>query len=337
MNKTPPVFLLASERSGTNLLRRRLTEFQKTVFGPSPVHLLKELYYTAPFYGDLTKDEIFENLISDTIRLTENHIAPWKIKFFPDEVLREFRDSHPHSTSIVLLTHFLYLKYAESKGFLSYFCKDNNLMEYAWKIITEIPEARFIYLHRDPRDYVLSQIKRLPRISSVVINSELWRDEQTETICLLNDERFKDHIYKVGYEEFLDDETAHLNAISEKFNLERLPQSNLQVHEDKEGTKYAGWENLDKPTMKTNYNKYLQEMSKKQIDIVEAVTWNQMKYLGYKTENTVRPRLRKITKAIDIGWASLKFQANKTFRSKKLNEGREERIAFRAKIRKRVM
>lgn len=35
-----PVFIIASERSGTNLLRKRLTESQSVYLGPSPAHFL---------------------------------------------------------------------------------------------------------------------------------------------------------------------------------------------------------------------------------------------------------------------------------------------------------
>src|SRR5699024_9018031 len=56
---TAPIFLLASERSGTNLLRRRLTEAQSNVYGAAPLHLLKHLYFAEPYYGDLSDDANF--------------------------------------------------------------------------------------------------------------------------------------------------------------------------------------------------------------------------------------------------------------------------------------
>ena len=65
MNVGPiaPVFLLGSERSGTNLLRKRLTESQDIYFGPAPAHFLKHLYYRQYYYGELSKDINFLKMI----------------------------------------------------------------------------------------------------------------------------------------------------------------------------------------------------------------------------------------------------------------------------------
>ena len=62
-----PIFILSSERSGTNLLRRRLSEWQKVAYGPAPLHLLKHLYYAQPFYGDLSKTEALQQFLNDAL------------------------------------------------------------------------------------------------------------------------------------------------------------------------------------------------------------------------------------------------------------------------------
>jgi hypothetical protein len=71
------VFILATERSGTNLLRRRLSEAQSLVIGPAPLHLLKHLYYAEPYYGDLNYDPVFAEFVDDGLALAYEHFSAW--------------------------------------------------------------------------------------------------------------------------------------------------------------------------------------------------------------------------------------------------------------------
>src|SRR4051812_17306600 len=74
-----PIFIVGTERSGSNLLRLLLNELE-SVCVPHPPHLMRDLIPVLERYGDLARDENFLKLIRDAIKLVELHFAPWPIK-----------------------------------------------------------------------------------------------------------------------------------------------------------------------------------------------------------------------------------------------------------------
>ena len=217
-----PVFIISSERSGTNLLRKRITDSQKTYLGPSPAHFLKSLYYQQPYYGDLKVDDNFIDFIASAIKLCTIHFSPWKIKWTSRQILEDFGSSDRNA---IELMHFMMNKYAQEQGFESYICKDNYLYEFALDISSVIPNAKFIFLYRDPRDYVLSQLKRPNASKSIVKFARLWAYEQTK--CIAVAERLHDlgRCFILSYEDFITDEDRKLNELLEFLVVDRVSGS----------------------------------------------------------------------------------------------------------------
>lgn len=283
-----PVFLLASERSGTNLLRRRLTENQNQILGPAPLHLLKHMHWAEPYYGDFIEDNRFEEFVRDSLGLAYNHFSPWDEDISVAEVKSSFDNKKQRSS--VQVMDVLYTLYAQRKGYATYFCKDNNLFDFVADILLELPDAKFVYLYRDPRDVVLSQLKRPLQVKNVYSLAKLWRDEQIKCLRYAGGAlKSQDKILTVSYEDLIVDEENVLNKI---FNFLKLSKINKSVKNNlNEKTDFKEWENLDKPTIKNNFSKYKDELTNKQISIIENVCWYQMRALGYKTEFESKPSI----------------------------------------------
>ncbi|WP_163575250.1 sulfotransferase family protein [Halomonas faecis] len=330
--KGSPVFLLASERSGTNLLRRRLTEQQRTLFGPSPLHLLKHLYYAEPYYGDLRDDKNFIRFVNDALGLAYHHFSPWDVKIVSDEVL-EYYPSLMHARSAVGVMHVLYTLYAYSKGYSSYFCKDNNLFDFVSEIRMELPQARFIYLYRDPRDVILSQKKRPLQNKSTVYLSQLWRDEQIKCIRHSNNLSEDGMLINVSYEDFISNEVRVIDHIIESFGLE--PAGNQVDRFSGEKADVHEWANLNKPTLKNNSGKYMDGLSKSAIRKIEGICWHQMKWLSYLPINKKRPGLSEAQAQLEvlIGKFTRKFRGGA--KSKGITPGQLDRIRFTKGIKKK--
>lgn len=283
----PPVFLISSERSGTNLLRLRITENQDIYYGPEPAHLYKHLYHATPFYGDLNIEKNFSRLVSDALELCYNHFSPWKVKLNVNEIELEYNQNYKRRNSI-LLGHFLMQKYSLLMGYKSYFCKDNFLYDYVFKILYEIPDAKFIYLYRDPRDYTLSQKKRTLVTNNIYAIANMWKTEQIKCLSVakqLNSEQ----IFILSYEDFITDEYNLLAKIFDFLNISfstEIKKNNQQGYPEE-------WENLKKETIKGNYGKYKNALSKKNIRIIESITWNQLKELSYASENKSKPSISR--------------------------------------------
>ena len=280
-----PVFLLASERSGTNLLRRRLTEYQDLIHGPAPLHFLKHLHWALPYYGDLRDDKKFYCLVTDALGLARNHFSPWKLGFGEQDVVDQYGSIFRGSRTSVGLMHVIYTMYARQNGYQTYFCKDNNIFDFVADIRLELPEARFVYLYRDPRDVVLSQRSRPAQNRGVTYLSQLWRDEQIKCLRCLTMLELAESVTRVSYEDLVQSESEVLNNLGKFLGVSLMPvrknlNENLDIHE---------WKNLNSETMSKNVGKFEAVLSEAAVKVIEGVCWNQMKYLGYETEFKERP------------------------------------------------
>src|SRR4030065_1091704 len=71
-----PIFIVGTERSGSNLLRAILNAHENICI-PHPPHIMNELAHLVPRYGDLSQDKNFRRLIDHAVRVVELHFAPW--------------------------------------------------------------------------------------------------------------------------------------------------------------------------------------------------------------------------------------------------------------------
>jgi hypothetical protein len=291
-----PVYILASERSGTNLLRKLVTKHQNIYYGGAPAHLLKHLFYKEPYYGDLSENSNFIKLINDALSLTKEHFSPWQIDWIDNDILNEFDSKYDSCRGVVLLSHFMMEKYAQEQGFQSYICKDNDIFEFVDAIVDSLPDTKFIYLHRDPRDVAASQYLRTLQTNSLVRISALWRYEQIRCISLLC--RFKDRIHRVSYENLIVQPNIEIQNICSFLKIsysEDQNQSEVSHGYAKE------WSNLNRPVMMTNSKNYVKVFSQRQVALIESMLQLQMQYLGYILEKD-NNKVSKYYKIFDFFW-----------------------------------
>lgn len=303
-----PVYLIASERSGTNLLRKRLTDCQDQYYGPTAVHFLKNLHYREPFYGDLADDQAFSALVRDALDLCQVHFAPWEMQMTVEQVLAEYGS---RKRNAVLLGDFMMQRFAESKGYANYFCKDNYLYEFALDIATEIPGALFIYLYRDPRDFALSQSKRPNTSGNLVEFARLWDYEQiksiraTRTLAALGR-----RVMVLSYERLIREEDQVLDELCRFLGVERSAPAAAASDNVKDAV--HDWKNLDRATMTDNAGKFQNELSEAAIGRIEVVCAQTMAHLGYERMTT---RSKPIS-PMETAWRYLYFNVRNVIRSK---------------------
>ncbi|MEX2359673.1 MAG: sulfotransferase [Gammaproteobacteria bacterium] len=307
---TSPIFLLASERSGTNLLRRRLSERQQTWFGPAPLHVLKHLYALEPLYGDLNQDAAFRALISDILGMAYKHFAPWDVTLDTDQVINGYPHYFDGPRSVIGVMHTLNSLYAAAKGYRSYLCKDNNLFDYIYPLSCALPEARFIYLYRDPRDQITSQIRRPLKTSSVRRLADAWVSEQLQCLRAITDPAIARKTLCLSYEDLITDESATIGALCAWLGVETVPIGDSPF--SAESTEIMEWKNLSGATMTGNFGGYKTALSANQIRLVEQSSWAVMRKLGYPPDNPTRPRAGQVGIGMDYlnglasdGWRRL--------------------------------
>jgi len=274
-----PVFIVASERSGTNLLRQRLTEAQDLYYGPSPAHLLKSLYFRDPYFGPLEDDKNFKGLIDAAVKLCTIHFAPWDIDWKIEDLLTEFGD---RSRDALIVMDFLMEKYAREQGRERYISKENFLYEFALDIAARLPGAKFIYLYRDPRDVVVSQCKRQSNSLGVYRFAKLWEYEQTRAIRVHQILAKQGLSVAVSYEDLVSNEEKVIQRLVDFLGTER--SETVEQFSERVAVVPHEWVNLSSGTMRDNFGKYRRELSKRQIKVVEAMCHLQMSQLGYKPD-----------------------------------------------------
>lgn len=274
-----PVFIIASERSGTNLLRVRLTEAQEIYFGVSPAHLLKNLYYREPYFGPLADDTNFTKLLDAALNLCKVHFAPWNIDWTPESLLIDY-GSRPRDT--LFLMDFMMAKYTQEQGRERYISKENFLYEYALDIAARLPGARFIYLYRDPRDVIASQCKRHRYANGVLPFARLWQYEQAKAIRVHNILALQKRSIAISYEELIVNEASVIQRLLAFLKVDH--GAKVEKFSERVDVVPHEWVNLSKPTMSENYLKYRQNLSKRQIKVIEGLCHLQMSHLGYGLE-----------------------------------------------------
>lgn len=281
MQEIPPVFLIGSERSGTNLLRKLVMQHQKIYYAPPAAHFLKHLYTTEPYYNNLGGLDIktFRDLVKDALSLCYEHPSPWEIIFEVNMVVERYKASYSTFNS-VYLSDFLMKEYAQSLGYKSYFCKDNNLFDFVFEILYFLPNAKFIYLYRDPRDVILSQKKRRLQTDSIRKNAKIWRNEQIK--CLASIVHLdSDRIYCVSYEDIVLDSENEIKNVCNYLEVDYIKEP-LKVKVFNDAVTPQEWTNVNKPVIKNNINKYKDELSLREIQSIEELLNCQMKIIGYK-------------------------------------------------------
>jgi len=71
-----PIFMIGTQRSGSNLLRLMLNQLPE-VAAPHPPHILQRLAPVESSYGDFAEDGNFMRLVDDVCRLVELNPVPW--------------------------------------------------------------------------------------------------------------------------------------------------------------------------------------------------------------------------------------------------------------------
>jgi hypothetical protein len=195
-----------------------------------------------------------------------------------EQVLAEYGS---RKRNAVLLADFMMQRFASSKGYADYFCKDNYLYEFALDIAINIPGASFIYLYRDPRDFALSQSKRPNTSANLVEFARLWDYEQVKAIRAARTlEAMDRRVMLLSYERLISDESNVLDELCRFLGVDRSAAPSIAADNVKEAV--HEWKNVGRETMTDNAGKFQKELGQAAIGRIEVVCAQTMAYLGYE-------------------------------------------------------
>jgi len=272
-----PVYIVGTERSGSNLLRLVLNAHSRIAV-PHPLHLLRFFAPMEAAYGDLSVEANFARLVDDVLWLKRVHIHPWEVPIDRDRLLAEAcpRDA-------MGIKGALYDQVRTAEGKVRWGCKSTFMVHYSERALARDPGARFVLLIRDPRDVAASSRRSVFSTFHPWLTARLWREQQALGLDLA-DRLGPAAVHVLRYEDLLADPAGRIEALC-TFLEEPFEEAMLRFHETEDARTSArlseSWQNTARPVLGQNAGKYRQDLSRDEIALVEAEAGRLMDRLGY--------------------------------------------------------
>ncbi|HEU0202881.1 MAG TPA: sulfotransferase [Burkholderiaceae bacterium] len=274
-----PVFMIGTQRSGSNLLRLMLNQLPN-IAAPHPPHILHRMTPLLPVYGDLSKASNFAMLVEDVCRLIELNPVAWEgVTLDRRQIAAACRER-----SLVAVFGATYQALAEARGAQTWMCKSMQNTLFLAQIEAYFPDARYIYLYRDGRDVAVSFRKAVVGEKHFFHIAKEWGETQRLALAhraVVPAERFAN----VSYEELTAQPEATMQRLCAFLGAAYHP-SMLEFHKSDEAKRAAEssalWGNVVKPVMTDNTRKFLREAAAEDIRVFEHVAGDVLDALGYE-------------------------------------------------------
>ena len=276
-----PIFIIGTERSGTNLLRLILNS-HPDIAVPHPPHILKLFTPLLPLYGDLAIDRNFRTLIRDVCRLVELHTYPWEITPDREQVFREAA-----ARELICIYFAVYDQYLEHSGKKRWCCKSTFMIDHVADILRFYPDARFIFMVRDGRDVAVSAKTSIFNHFHVYYSAQRWQREQRLGLVWLK-KLPQEQIILLKYEQLIKAPLATVQGLCTFLDLsfdDRMLEYHRFNEAQKSGALSISWENTARPVMSGNDGRFRKLLTKQEIIQFEAIALNEMAELGYQPDS----------------------------------------------------
>lgn len=284
---TAPIFLICSERSGSNLIASIVGEHPQ-VYSHPPYHLGRDLVMRL-------HEVAAGGVASEALQLLKRNAVARIGKYRGDEEAQRFAAWLDSQSGIVPrdVARFVFQEMPLEADGKHAFVKENNIHQMLFFLVDCFPDAKYIFQVRDPRDFLLSCVARRKRwlgnkFGSVRNAMNVWREDQLGGLTaygLLGPER----VFLQRYEDLVGNFDETVAALCDFLGLdfdEGMRRFHEADHAQNLAVKGGPRENLAKPLMTQNFRKYRKGLSRGQVKIVEAYNGDLMDRFGYPREYT---------------------------------------------------
>lgn len=279
-----PIFMIGTQRSGSNLLRLMLNQLPD-IAAPHPPHILQRMMPLEKGYDDLSRDTNFKLLVDDVCKLVELNPVPWEgVSLDRKDIAARCRNH-----SVVATFGAVYDAMAEHGKAKSWCCKSLQNINYLSELEAYYGDAaRYIYLYRDGRDVAVSFRKAVVGEKHPYHIGKEW--SATQRIALPQRKQIDaTRFFNLSYETLTGSPEKAMRGLCEFLGVAYTPEM-LDFHESSEAKSAAKsselWSNVVKPVMADNSNKFLKEMSAEDVRTFELVAGDVLDALGYKRFQT---------------------------------------------------
>ncbi len=273
------IFMIGTQRSGSNLLRLMLNQLPDVV-APHPPHILERLMALMPQYGDLRDDDNFAVLVDDVCTLVELNPVPWE----GVNLERTTTAARCQTRSLLAVCEAVYDEIARVNGAGTWCCKSLANVNYLPEIEAHFKNPRYIYLYRDGRDVAVSFRKAVVGEKHFYHIARDWT--QAQRLALDLGERIgPDRFFSISYEDITGSTEQVMRRMC-RFLGVPYDKSMLDFYKSTEAKRAAEsstlWGNVTNPVLSSNTRKFLKEASKEDICIFESVAGEVLDQLGYE-------------------------------------------------------
>lgn len=288
-------FLLCSERSGSNLISK-LVDAHSEFIGPAPTHMVRLFAQNILNYGDLDRDDNWSVLLGDVVESLGSQLGKWQKEFTIDNLW-----SGVGERSLRAIIRYVYESEARAQGKRQVFLKENHAYNFVSFYSIAFPDAKYVYLVRDPRDVCLSWKVSPNHPGGIEKGAETWKADQENSLRVFGYLRESARVKLVKYEELVADTTRVAEDLCEFLGVGFEP-SMLDYHKKtltrQNADRLHDWQNLAKPVMTANFNKYRTELSSAEIGLIEQICQREMSLLGYTPDHPECPDLEQLRETV---------------------------------------
>jgi hypothetical protein len=271
------VFLLSSERSGSNLIGRMFGA-RPDFCAPGPAHLFRVLGTHLERYP---QTEIGASaFMSDLRELYIAKISQWALDDVDPKL--EALDTQPSMAAAILA---VYAAEAQAEGKSSLFIKENQAFKLLDLYRSVVKNPKFLFLTRDPRDMALSWHRSNVHRGGVVRASRIWAEDQTRSLELVSKLRTEFSVAQISYEDLVGTPDATLKAACKALGAPFAPEMlNFQISAAARrlAPASAGLNNLSRQLLRENTGKFHDGFNTEQIAFIEQTCAAPMAALGYE-------------------------------------------------------
>jgi len=282
-----PVQIIGTQRSGSNLLRLMLNQIQE-VIALHPPHILKTFTPIIDYYGDLSIENNFRQLIQDVCEFIKLNAVPWKNAVLdPDLIFNQCEDR-----SLLEVYRKIYEVNAMHKGKRVWVNKSMQNVYYIDFFEKNGFFPLLIHLVRDGRDVSLSFKRTIIGEKHIYHLARQWRNDQDISDYYV-DKYGPGQAIRVKYEDLLVEPTNQMKRICAFLNVPYTDKVfKFYTSDESLLTASSGemWVNLVKPIIKNNFNKYKKGLDRWEIEIFEMIAGDLLEKYGYQLEHNINSR-----------------------------------------------
>ncbi len=302
-----PVFLLCSERSGSNLITRMM-DSHPDICGPSPSHIIRTLALNITRFGKVSSsDSDWHSLLDIAVSIMRSQLGLWQSRWDVPALQQIVQER-----SVRGIVSAIYQREVELHGKKLCFIKENRAYLFLPFLLAAFPRARYVWLVRDPRDMALSWKKSPNHPGDVRQAASVWQEDQSQFRLIHGYLAFSQVLHYLRYEDLVESPERELSKLCAFLQID-YSCSMLTFHSKHEtranAERVANWQNLSKPVMTANINKFHAALLAEEICYIESKCAAEMQVHGYSpTQSPALPEVAFAALKSRLGEESLSLQ-----------------------------